>query len=178
VPRTHRLGKVAVGGTFDEFHRGHRILLAKAFEVGEIVMIGLTSDEMLEKYPKDHAVDCYDSRRRQLLCFLSSQSVAERARIIPLHDSYGTTLTNEGLEALIVSEETRRVAGKINRLRRQLRLKPLKIFVIAMVEAEDERPISSTRIRKGEINREGRLIAKHATSVPEKPSQTSHSQGQ
>jgi cytidyltransferase-like protein len=171
VRRTHRLGKVAVGGTFDELHRGHRILLAKAFEVGEIVMIGLTSDEMLEKYPKGHAVDCYESRKRQLLCFLSSQSVAERARIIPLHDSYGTTLTNEGLEALIVSEETKRVAGEINRLRRKLSLKPLRIFVIAMVEAEDAKPISSTRIRKGEINREGRLITKQATSTSEKPRQ-------
>lgn len=171
MPRTHRLGKVAVGGTFDELHRGHRILLAKAFEVGEIVMIGLTSDEMLEKYPKGDAVDCYESRKRQLLCFLSSQSVAERARIIPLHDSYGTTLANEGLEALIVSEETRRVAGEINRLRRQLRLKPLRIFVIAMVEAEDAKPISSTRIRRGEINREGRLITKQATSASEKPRQ-------
>jgi cytidyltransferase-like protein len=174
VPRTHRLGKVAVGGTFDELHRGHRILLAKAFEVGEIVMIGLTSDEMLEKYPKGHAVDCYESRKRQLLCFLLSQSVAERARIIPLHDSYGTTLTNEGLEALIVSEETKRVAGEINRLRRQLRLKPLRILAIAMVEAEDAKPISSTRIRKGEINREGRLITKQATSASEKPSPASH----
>ncbi|RLI21218.1 phosphopantetheine adenylyltransferase, partial [Candidatus Bathyarchaeota archaeon] len=35
---TRKFKAVAVGGTFDEFHRGHRALLSKAFEVGERVL--------------------------------------------------------------------------------------------------------------------------------------------
>ena len=42
--------KVAVGGTFDQLHRGHRALLGKAFEVGDKVVIGLTSDAFVERW--------------------------------------------------------------------------------------------------------------------------------
>ena len=39
--------KVAVGGTFDELHSGHKALINKAFEVGEKVVIGLSSGEFV-----------------------------------------------------------------------------------------------------------------------------------
>ena len=38
-----KYNKVAVGGTFDKFHYGHRKLIGKAFEIGEEVEIGVTS---------------------------------------------------------------------------------------------------------------------------------------
>jgi pantetheine-phosphate adenylyltransferase len=36
---------VATGGTFDELHIGHLALLTKAFEVGNKVIIGISSDD-------------------------------------------------------------------------------------------------------------------------------------
>ena len=39
-----KYGKVCLGGTFDRIHIGHEKLLKMAFEVGEEVIIGLTSD--------------------------------------------------------------------------------------------------------------------------------------
>lgn len=155
---TRRFAKVAVGGTFDELHRGHRKLILKAFKIGDKVMVGLTSDEMLRNYAKKHAVDSYESRKKELMRFLCSVGVAERAAIIRITDPYGTTLTNGGLQALVVSEETAPVAEEINRLRGERHLKPLVILVLNMVEAEDSAPISSTRIRRGEIDREGNLL--------------------
>lgn len=121
-------------------------------------MIGLTTDEMLADFPKMHTIDSYEDRKKELLSFLSSKGLAKRARIIPLYDAYGTTLSDGCLKALVVSEETAPVAEKINRLRKERHLKPLVIYVINMVLAEDSIPISSTRIRRGEIDREGRLI--------------------
>jgi len=46
--------KVAVGGTFDELHRGHKTLLLKAFEIGEFVLVGLCSDEFVARMAKPH----------------------------------------------------------------------------------------------------------------------------
>jgi cytidyltransferase-like protein len=150
--------KVAVGGTFDELHRGHKVLLMKAFEIGERVLIGLCSDEFVAKLGKPHVTAPYEERLRELKAFLNNLSLSGREEIIPLNDPFGPTLTESCIEALVVSEETRPTALKINEKRYKAGLPPLTIVTINMVPAENWAPISTTRIRKGEIDREGHLI--------------------
>jgi len=149
---------VAVGGTFDEFHKGHRALLSKAFEVGKSVLIGLCTNEFVKRMRKPHPVDCYEKRLRELKEFLKSQGWLERAKIIPLNDRYGVTLSGGCIEALVVSRETEPTALEINEKRKAKGLPPLEIVVIDMVPSENHVPISTTRIRRGEIDREGRLL--------------------
>ena len=43
---------IAMGGTFDIIHRGHLTLLTTAFEISDKVIIGLTSDEFVQKKEK------------------------------------------------------------------------------------------------------------------------------
>jgi pantetheine-phosphate adenylyltransferase len=151
---------VAVGGTFDELHKGHRILLTKAFEVGEKVLIGLSSDEFAKQLTrqKNHAIASYENRFAELKEFLRQNGFLERAEIVPLDDAYGVTLSKGVLDALVVSRETEYMAQEINKKREKKGLKPLKIIVIEMVPAENCVPISTTRIRRGEIDREGHLL--------------------
>lgn len=155
---TQKFKAVAVGGTFDELHKGHRALLMKAFEVGERVLIGLCSDKLVESLMKPHFTAPYNERLRELKEFLRSMSFLERAEIMPLNDPFGVTLSEGCIEALVVSRETEPMAHRINVERKRRGLKPLEIVVIDMVPSENHSPISTTRIRKGEIDREGRLI--------------------
>jgi len=150
--------KVAVGGTFDEFHKGHRTLLLKAFEVGEQVVVGLCSDEFVKRMGKPHSTASYKQRLEDLKRFLSEHGFLERAEIIPLNDPYGVTLSKDCVEALVVSRETEPRALEINLKREKLGLPPLHIIVIEMVPSENHAPISTTRIRRGEIDREGHLL--------------------
>ena len=150
--------KVAVGGTFDELHKGHRMLLVKAFEVGEIVLIGLCTDEFVKKMGKPHVTAPYEVRLKELQAFLKKSSLNGKAEIIPLNDPYGNTLRDKCIEALVVSEETEKIAIKINQKRSEVQLPPLTIVTISMVPAENYTPISTTRIRQGEIDREGHLL--------------------
>ena len=40
-----RFKTVATGGTFDILHEGHYALLSRSFQLGERVIIGITSDK-------------------------------------------------------------------------------------------------------------------------------------
>jgi pantetheine-phosphate adenylyltransferase len=153
-----RFETVAVGGTFDLFHRGHRALLMKAFEVGSHVLVGLCSDGFLKKLRKPHKVASYAQRLEELKTFLREKGFLERAEIVPLDDAYGITLSDKRIDAIVVSEETEPRAHKINEKRKSIGMPPLPIVIVKMVPSEDHYPISSTRIWFEEIDREGNLL--------------------
>jgi len=158
-----RLKTVAVGGTFDEFHKGHRALLLKAFDVSEHVLIGVSADSLVQRMRKPHLVATYDVRVEEVKGFLRKNGLLDRATIVPLCDSYGVTLTREDLQGIVVSRETESVAMEINRKRKVTGLHPLQIVTIEMVPAENSAPISTTRIRDLEIDREGRTLKRHGS---------------
>jgi cytidyltransferase-like protein len=153
---------VAMGGTFDVLHRGHRKLLRKAFSIGKVVMIGVTSEGFARSLHKPHKVDPYLARKRDLEKLLSRWGLLKRARIVELNDKYGPTVRDPSIEALVVSRRTVRTAYEINNRRRVNSLRPLVIVPIDLIMAEDGRLISSTRIRRGRIDREGRIVARRA----------------
>lgn len=149
---------VAVGGTFDEFHKGHRVLLTKAFEISEHVMIGLSTDDLAQKLVKPHKTATYDVRLEELKGYLRKQGWIDRAKIMPLHTPYGITLTSKLIDGIVVSRETEPRAHEINEKRRVTGLKLLSVIVVDMVPAYNHTPISTTRIRRIEIDREGNQI--------------------
>jgi len=156
-----KFGTVGVGGTFDELHKGHRTLLIKAFDIGERVLIGVSSDEFVKKMHKPHTAASYEKRTRELRDFLREHGILQRAEIIPISDAYGGVLLSKDLiEALVVSKETEPTALKVNEKRKEIGIGPLEIVVIDMVPSENHRAISTTRIYAGEIDHDGHLLKK------------------
>ncbi len=155
--KARRYQKVSLGGTFDKLHSGHKRLIQQALDIGKIVVIGVVTRKMLKKESKTHEIESYQARVMEIEGFLKERKAMDRVVITPIDDPYGPALTDEEVEVLVVSRETAFRAREINRLRRGRGFKPLKIRVIEMVLAEDGKPISTTRIRRGEITREGGL---------------------
>jgi pantetheine-phosphate adenylyltransferase len=150
--------KVMVGGTFDPLHDGHKRLLARSFEIagpGGNAVIGLTSDSFVSH--KIHPIRPFASRKTDLERYLSSAFPSAQWSVEPLNDRYGSAIDAD-FDALIVSEETLKVAVEINKLRREKGRKKVDIHQISCVLAEDGRWISSTRIYRGEIDVHGHLL--------------------
>ncbi|KYK34327.1 MAG: cytidyltransferase [Thermoplasmatales archaeon SG8-52-3] len=149
--------KVCIGGTFDKLHKGHKILLKKAFELaGEtgIVFIGLATDD-LTRNKKD--VKPLIDRLKILKQYLSKEEIDKQAVIVPITNKYGLTL-KEDFDAIVISPETEKNAMEINKKRVLNGKKPLKIIRVDFVLAEDGKPISSTRINNKEIDENGNLL--------------------
>ena len=147
--------RVGVGGTFNVIHKGHEQLFETAFTVGDSVEVGLTSDEFAKSI-KTVPVAPYFLRKAALMKYL--QRFGKPFEVVMISDMKGTAATSETMDAIVISPETRLNADEINEMRRRNGLKPLKVFAIKEVRAEDARAISSSRIVKGEIDKDGRLM--------------------
>ena len=146
--------KVCLGGTFDRIHIGHERLLKIAFEVGEEVIIGLTSDTKAKRGRVNEKLSSFKNRYTNLENFLSKQFDINFS-IVELNDDWGPGALDEDLDAIIVSEETEKVASELNKKRALKGLNPLEIVTVSLILDKKGEKISSTRIRNSEIDREG-----------------------
>jgi cytidyltransferase-like protein len=161
---------IFVAGTFDGLHAGHRFLLARAFQEAKKVTIGLTSDLFVQKFKIFNLqfsmkisnfklkIRGYEERKKCLQQWLQMRPCEERFTIIPIDDPYEPASSIAQLDALVVTAQNKVRGGQINELRRGRGLPPLTLIEVPLVAAEDGKPISSTRLRNGEIDQDGTLV--------------------
>ena len=146
-----------MGGTFDILHLGHKALLQRALEVGDIVLIGLTTDARASKKRNKTQISPYNMGLANLQKLLKTMKALDKFQIVPLENDWGPSVIDEDFEAIIVSDETKSTAQKINKIRSANGKTELEIVVVPMIRAQDGNKISSSRIRNKEINSEGKL---------------------
>lgn len=149
---------VALGGTFDPVHDGHRRLFEHAFERGDVT-VGLTSDDLAaETRHEERYVRPFEKRREDLDAELAALAERyDRTYEIRRLDEPTGIATEEGFDVLVVSPETETGGERVNEIRRKNGLDPLDIEVVDHAHAEDGDIISSTRIVRGEIDQYGAL---------------------
>ncbi|MDG6909226.1 MAG: pantetheine-phosphate adenylyltransferase [Nitrososphaerota archaeon] len=147
---------VATGGTFDHIHRGHLALLTRSFEVGDRVVIGVTSDAFALKEGK-RPDQCYEDRVKALEGVLREKFPGRSYLIAKLEDNFGPGIASPEVQAIVVTRETAKKVPIANAARRARGFPPLEVVTVDYVLADDGELISSTRIRKGEIDTDGRL---------------------
>ena len=148
---------IAMGGTFDIIHRGHLTLLENAFEISDKVIIGLTSDEFIQKKGKT-PIHKYDERLKNLLSVIFHKFPNTNFEISQLNNDFGPAVLEKDVQALIVSDETSDQGNVLNTLRTERNLPPVEVIVVPMFLAKDGVRISSTRIKNSEIDSDGNLL--------------------
>jgi len=147
--------KVVIGGSFNVLHKGHKALLSKAFKLGNVT-VGLTSNILARKIKRRKIKD-FKHRRKELKNFIKKEFDI-KPKIVKIEDKFGPTLKKD-FDYIVVSPRTYKTALLINQERQKRNKKPIKIIKINFVLAQDRKPISSTRILKGEITRQGRKLS-------------------
>lgn len=141
----------AVAGTFDVLHDGHRRLLERAFQSGDTVYVGITSDRMASQSREDY-IPLY--LRKKALC--SYLDTLGPYRIFEIDDMYGPSEMMDDVDVLVVSEETGANGEKVNERRIERGLKPMRIEVVPLVMSCNGNKISSSEILAGEYSRSGK----------------------
>ena len=141
-----------IGGTFDRFHAGHLSLMEAGLSECSSIEAWLTADCLA--HSKDPRVNPWDTRAQEMKEALGDD--AGRVRFHTLEDNHGPAPAHADATAIICTEETRDECEEINRLREGSDLSPLHIISVGHVLAWDGEPISSSRIRAGEIDRNGK----------------------
>ena len=147
---------VAMGGTFDVVHIGHMALLDKAFSISSKVIIGLSSDQLAKKKGKNLTSD-YPKRLSLLKSVIEKNFPNSSYEISKLENDFGPAVIEGSVKALVVSEETSGKGIRLNELRAERNLSPVRIVVVPMVLAKDGKAISTTRIKNFEIDDSGNL---------------------
>ena len=147
---------VAMGGTFDVVHIGHMALLDKAFSISSKVIIGLSSDQLAKKRGKNLTSD-YPKRLSLLKSVIEKNFPNSSYEISKLENDFGPAVIEGSVKALVVSEETSGKGIRLNELRAERNLSPVRIVVVPMVLAKDGKAISTTRIKNFEIDDSGNL---------------------
>lgn len=159
---------VATGGTFDEIHVGHIALLAKAFHVGKKVIIGVSSDNFAANRGKKLNHN-FEARIANLKNMIKKEFGDVNYEIAKLDGDFGPAVTTDDVEALVTSIETQSKGKLLNEIRAKIGMKPAKIITVELIKAEDGSIISSTRIRTGEIDRQGRVLPGRRSSKDPPP---------
>ncbi|KAJ2929968.1 hypothetical protein H1R20_g7129, partial [Candolleomyces eurysporus] len=173
---------VALGGTFDHLHPGHKILLSMgAWIASEKLIVGVTSSNLLTKKPNAHLVEPLEVRMQNVRDFLNRFKKGLELYIVELNDVYGPTGWDPNVQALVVSRETISGAKEIATHRAAKDFPPLELFVIDVISAtnhnldhEDagwlkDMKLSSTFIRawiaERDAKEEGKLEEAESPSV-------------
>ena len=148
---------IAMGGTFDIIHHGHITLLSTAFDISEKVIIGLTSDEFVQKKGKN-PIHKYDERLKNLTSIIFKKYPNSYFEISQLNNDFGPAVFEKEVQALVVSDETKNQGNILNKLRTERNISPVEIIVVPMTLAKDGKRISTTRIKNSEIDSDGNLL--------------------
>ena len=140
---------VALGGTFDHTHNGHVLLLYTACYLSNKVTIGLA------EHPKKKHLELFWSfnKRKENIEAITSHCTVNELNIVPLHDNYGPTSTDDSIDAVIASIETKTNTLQINTERRKNNLKDVCIVLIdTLPDTVHGGKLSSSKIRESIAN--------------------------
>ncbi|ODV96108.1 hypothetical protein PACTADRAFT_49514 [Pachysolen tannophilus NRRL Y-2460] len=154
---SHYYNTVAVGGTFDHLHDGHKILLSiSAFLASQNLIIGITGEKLLINKKYKEFLETYEMRLKSVERFLATIAPRLNISTYKIEDICGPTAYIEEIDCLVLSAESANGGEYVNKVRREKGFNELEICTINVIGgngSEDDNwmdKLSSTQLRKAE----------------------------
>jgi pantetheine-phosphate adenylyltransferase len=145
--------KCVMGGTFDRLHEAHEQLLLAAVNVAEEIFIGIVGDtfgkKLFAKKELGEHIQLFNQRKANIEKFMNKHT--QNYVIGELTDPWGPAPSDSEADVIVVSQETKEGAEKINEMRENNGLKLLDIIVVPVVYTNEGQVLSSTYLRKQEF---------------------------
>lgn len=162
---TYYYNHSVLGGTFDRFHKGHRLFIDEAFKVSRKVTIGVAKESLTKGKKLSNVIQNLSSRVENVKNYLREQDYDKRSKIILIEDFYGNTLYEKNIDALFTDIKNIEKIDIINEERQKIGFPPIKSINVPVILDDHGIEISSTRIRKGKINREGKVYLDYFSKI-------------
>ncbi|KAJ2697283.1 hypothetical protein FB645_005959 [Coemansia sp. IMI 203386] len=157
---------VAVGGTFDHLHVGHKILLtATALAATNRVICGISSDALLEKKRYKEYLEPYRKRELNVLLFLRKIRKDIIVELAPISDPYGPTATDPTIEALVVSRETLAGSDALNVRRRETGFRPMHLLSVDLITLTENADSSCNDHHAASVSSDNTLLKISSTAI-------------
>jgi len=119
---------VVLGGTFDHFHIGHKLLLSTAaFVCSQSLLVGVTAASMLNRKTLTELVEPPNTRQEAVRSFMQRIKPQVQLAVVEIDTPEGPTVDMPELQCIVVSEETVKGAQSINAQRTAKQRSPLTI---------------------------------------------------
>lgn len=110
---------VAIGGTFDRLHAGHKLMLSIASLLASksivcgitgiilcILLLDCIDESMCHDKKYSEKIQPWDIRATNLIDFLQDFNSKSTIQLVKLMDPFGPTITEPNIDAIVVSHET------------------------------------------------------------------------
>eukprot|EP00171_Calliarthron_tuberculosum_P014366 IDg14366t1 len=145
---TGAFGAVAVGGTFDRLHAGHRLLLtAAAWAARDAVWVGVAGEPLLSRKSHRALISPLSTRLHAVDDFIQRAAPSLVVRTSELRDSAGVAGSEKSISALVVSRETLRGARRVNEERASRGLPGVAILAVDVLFRAGGGKLSSSALR-------------------------------
>ncbi|KAJ7632758.1 hypothetical protein FB45DRAFT_913394 [Roridomyces roridus] len=129
---------VALGGTFDHLHAGHKILLSMAAWITTTkLIVGVTDDALLVHKANADVIEPLAQRIAAVRSFLTAFRPGLVYDIVPINDIYGPTAWDPNIQGLVLSKETAAGGAAVAAHRAAHNLPPLEAFTIDVISATE-----------------------------------------